>query len=124
MRAKVSKLAEDFNVGTINRALAKGWSKQRIGHHVVRNNHISHCEQAGIVGSLGAAFSTVTGNTIHDIHVQGLFTGAEMAGIKIHAAIDTEISRNHIFRTTRGLWLDWMTQGTRVSGNLFHENAS
>ena len=88
------------------------------------NNTISHCEQAGIVGSLGAAFSTVTGNTIHDIHVRQLFTGAEMAGIKFHAAIDVEISRNHIYRTCRGLWLDWMAQGTRVSRNLFHDNPS
>jgi hypothetical protein len=46
-----------------------------------------------------------------------------MAGIKLHAAIDVEISRNHISRTCRGLWLDWMAQGTRVSGNLFHDNA-
>jgi hypothetical protein len=51
-----------------------------------------------------------------------LFTGAEMAGIKFHAAIDTEISRNHIYRTCRGLWLDWMAQGTRVTRNLFHDN--
>ena len=93
----------------------RGWSKENIGHHVVRNNTISHCEQAGIVGSLGAAFSTVTGNTIHDIHVRRLFTGAEMAGIKFHAAIDVVISHNHIYRTCRGLWLDWMAQGTRVS---------
>ena len=99
-----------------------GWNKENIGHHVVRNNTISHCEQAGIVGSLGAVFSTVTGNTIHDIHVRRLFSGAEMAGIKFHAAIDVEISRNHIYRTCRGLWLDWMAQGTRVSGNLFHDN--
>ena len=34
-----------------------GWNKETIGHHVVRNNTISHCEQAGIVGSLGAVFS-------------------------------------------------------------------
>jgi len=47
-----------------------------------------------------------------------------MAGIKFHAAIDTLIRGNHIYRTCRGLWLDWMAQGTRVSGNLFHENAS
>ena len=92
-----------------------GWNKETIGHHIVRNNTISHCEQAGIVGSLGAVFSTVTGNTIHDIHVRQLFTGAEMAGIKFHAAIDVEISRNHIYRTCRGLWLDWMAQGTRVT---------
>ena len=109
-------------VQTIGRAFENGWSKENIGHHVVRNNHISHCEQAGIVGSLGAVFSTITGNDIHDIHVRQLFTGAEMAGIKIHAAIDTEISHNHIYRTCRGIWLDWMNQGTRVTGNLLHDN--
>jgi alpha-N-arabinofuranosidase len=111
-------------VKTIERALANGWNRETIGHHLVRDNTISHCEQAGIVGSLGAAFSTVTGNTIHDIHVRRLFTGAEMAGIKFHAAIDVTIGHNHIYRTCRGLWLDWMAQGTRVSGNLFHDNAS
>lgn len=109
-------------VHTIQRALQHGWNKENIGHHVVRNNTISHCEQTGIVGSLGAAFSVVTGNTIHDIHVRRLFSGAEMAGIKFHGAIDVEISRNHIYRTCRGLWLDWMAQGTRVSRNLFHDN--
>ncbi len=109
-------------VKTIERALQKGWSPDKIGHHVVRNNTISHCEQAGIVGSLGAAFSTVTGNTIHDIHVRRHFSGAEMAGIKFHAAIDSVIQGNHIYRTCLGLWLDWMAQGTRVSGNLFHDN--
>jgi alpha-N-arabinofuranosidase len=71
---------------------------------------------------LGAAFSVVTGNTIHDIHVRRLFTGAEMAGIKFHGAIDVEISRNHIYRTCLGLWLDWMAQGTHVTANLFHDN--
>jgi alpha-L-arabinofuranosidase len=111
-------------VKTIDRALKNGWNKDTIGHHLVRNNTVSHCEQAGIVGSLGAAFSTVTGNTIHDIHVRQLFSGAEMAGIKFHAAIDTVIRGNHIYRTCRGLWLDWMAQGTRVSGNLFHDNAT
>jgi alpha-L-arabinofuranosidase len=46
-----------------------------------------------------------------------------MAGIKLHAGIDTIISGNHIYRTSLGLWLDWMTQGTRVSANLFHDNS-
>jgi alpha-N-arabinofuranosidase len=109
-------------VKTIERALASGWSRENIGHHIVRNNRIAHCEQAGIVGSLGAAFSTVTGNEIRDIHVRQLFTGAEMAGIKFHAAIDTEISHNRIYRTSRGIWLDWMSQGTWVSRNLLHDN--
>jgi len=109
-------------VKTIERALKRGWSKDNIGHHIVRNNHISYCEQAGIVGSMGPVFCTVTGNIIHDIHVRRLFTGAEMAGIKFHGAIDTEISHNHIYRTCRGIWLDWMTQGTRVTRNLLHDN--
>jgi hypothetical protein len=111
-------------VKTIERGLKNGWNKETIGHHIVRNNSISHCEQAGVVGSLGAVFSTVTGNDIHDIHVRGLFSGAEMAGIKFHAAIDVKIAHNHIYRTCRGLWLDWMAQGTRVTGNLFHDNLS
>ncbi|HNQ90631.1 MAG TPA: carbohydrate-binding protein [Verrucomicrobiota bacterium] len=111
-------------VKTIERAHAFPipWRRDTIGHHVVRNNLISHCEQAGIVGSLGPAFSTIEGNVIHDIHVRGLFTGAEMAGIKFHAAIDTVIRNNHIYRANMGLWLDWMAQGTRVSGNVFHDN--
>lgn len=111
-------------VETIRRALENGWNKETIGSHIVRNNTISHCEQSGMVGSMGAIFCTVTGNTIHDIHVRRLFTGAEMAGIKFHGALDTRISHNHIYRCTRGIWLDWMTQGTRVSGNLMYDNPS
>ena len=117
-----SKDTAEGYVKTIERALAHGWHKGTVGGHIVRDNVISHCEQAGIVGSLGAAFSVITGNTIHDIHVRQLFTGAEMAGIKLHAAIDVVIGRNHIYRTVRGLWLDWMAQGARVTGNLFHDN--
>ncbi len=109
-------------VKTIERALKNGWNGDSVGRHVVRNNRISHCEQAGIVGSLGPIFCVVTDNVIHDIHVRRLFTGAEMAGIKFHGAIDTVIARNHIFRTCRGLWLDWMAQGTRVASNVFHDN--
>jgi alpha-N-arabinofuranosidase len=120
---KSANSAEGY-VKTIERALQNGWNKDTIGHHSVRNNIISHCEQTGIVGSLGAIYSTITGNVIHDIHVRQLFGGCEMAGIKLHGAIDVEISRNHIYRTCRGLWLDWMAQGTRVSGNLFHDNAT
>lgn len=111
-------------VKTIERAFKRGWTREQIGHHVVRDNEVSHCEQAGVVGSLGAAFSTVTGNHIHDIHVRRLFSGAEMAGIKFHAAIDTVIRSNYIHHTVRGLWLDWMAQGTRVAGNVFHDNAA
>ncbi len=109
-------------VKTIDRALENGWSRDNIGGHIVRNNRISHCEQAGIVGSLGAVFSEITGNVIHDIHVRRLFSGHEMSGIKIHGAVDFLIRDNLIYRTYRGIWLDWMTQGARISGNVFFDN--
>ena len=119
-----SKDTAEGYVLTVDRALKNGWNKATVGSHIVRNNVISDCEQTGIVGSLGPVFSAITGNTIHDIHVRRLFGGAEMAGIKLHGAIDVEIRGNHIYRTVRGLWLDWMAQGTRVTGNLFHDNLS
>ncbi|HEX7261257.1 MAG TPA: carbohydrate-binding protein, partial [Luteolibacter sp.] len=111
---------------TIDDALKKdGWSKEKIGSHIVRNNHIHHCGQVGIVGSLGCAFSRIEGNDIHDCNGQGIWTGAEMAGIKFHGALDVVIANNHIWRNGElgGLWLDWMAQGSIISGNLFHDNA-
>jgi alpha-N-arabinofuranosidase len=113
---------KEWFTGSVKRALADGWSRDAIGHHIVRHNHISHCEQAGIVGSLGCAFSTVAGNTIHDIHVRRRFNGAEMAALKFHGAIDVVITGNHVYRSEMGIWLDWMAQGARVSGNLLHNN--
>ena len=117
-----SKDSAEGYVKTIERATAHGWSKENIGSHTVRNNIVAYCEQAGIVGSLGCIFSTVTGNAVYDIHVRQLFHGQEMAGIKFHAAIDTEISGNHVYRCYRALWLDWMAQGTHISRNLFRDN--
>ncbi|MCP4376188.1 MAG: right-handed parallel beta-helix repeat-containing protein, partial [bacterium] len=110
-------------VGTLTRALTNGWNKATVGSHIVRNNHIHNCEQAGIVGSLGCSFSTVEGNIIHDIYRQKLFSGAEMSGIKLHGSIDVVIRKNHIYRSgTFGIWLDWMAQGTQVTCNLLHDN--
>ncbi len=110
-------------VGTIKRALTFGWNKGTIGGHIVRNNTIAYCEQAGIVGSMGCSFSTIQGNTIHDIHIRRLFGGAEMAGIKFHGAIDVQIMNNHIYKTCLGVWLDWMAQGVQVKNNLMHDNS-
>lgn len=107
---------------TIDHALENGWSRENIGHHVVRNNEISHCGQAGIVGSMGGAFSRIEDNVIHDIYQRRAFGGAELAGIKLHGAIDTVIKDNHIYRAFQGVWLDWMSQGTRMTGNLLYEN--
>jgi len=103
------------------------WSKDKIGGHVVRANRISHCEQAGIVGSFGAAFCLIEGNEISDIHVRERFTGMEMCGIKLHAAVDVLIQNNCVYRTgyrARGIWLDWMGQGGIIRDNLVFETGA
>jgi hypothetical protein len=109
---------------SIEMALEHGWSKQKIGTHVVRNNHISHCEKNGIHGSLGGIFSTIEGNTICDIALRGWIGGPDVAGLKLLGSHDALISDNHIYRCggSGGIWLDWMAQGTRVTGNLLHDN--
>ena len=104
------------------RTLRNGWNKDNIGSHVVRNNEIFACEQTGICGSMGAAFSLVENNHIHDIWTKRQFSGAEIAGIKFHAAIDTQIHGNRIHRVGRGVWCDWMAQGTWISRNLLYDN--
>lgn len=53
-------------IGTVKRVLEHGWSRETIGSHIVRNNHIHHC--------------------------------------------------------WRGIWLDWMAQGARITSNLLHDN--
>ena len=108
----------------VRRALANGWHRGVVGSHVVRNNHVHHCGQTGVVGSLGGAFSSVSGNLIHDCNWRQTFGGAEMACIKLHAAVDALIEDNHLYNCSSfGIWLDWMAQGTRVLGNLFHDTS-
>lgn len=107
---------------TVFRALHRGWSRDTVGGHTIRRNHIHHCEQTAICGHLGGIFSQIIYNDIHDIHVQRRFSGAEIAGIKLHAAIDTRIAHNRIRNCHRGIWLDWQAQGTRVHANLLSEN--
>jgi len=103
--------------------LKNGWSKDRVGGHIIRNNTIFDCGQTGIVGNMGGAFSVISGNHIHDINTRSEFGGAEIAGIKLHSAIDAVIADNCIHDCRRGLWLDWQAQGVRVSRNAFFANA-
>jgi len=111
-------------VETIKRALARGWNKENIGSHIVRNNTVSECGQTGICGSMGAVYSTIENNNIYNIWTKRQWSGAEMGGIKIHASIDMTIRNNRLANCGRGLWLDWMAQGTRVYGNLLYNNTT
>ena len=99
-----------------------GWLKEKVGSHIVRRYHIHHCEQGGIIGRMGGVFSVIEDNHIHHINNMMELGGAEIAGIKMHAAIDVIFRRNYIHHCTMGIWCDWEAQGTRITQNLFHDN--
>ncbi len=99
-----------------------GWTKETVGSHIIRRCHIHHCEQTGIVGRMGGVFSVIEDCHIHHICNSQQLGGAETAGIKLHAAIDVIIRRNHIHNCIMGVWLDWEAQGARITQNLFYGN--
>ena len=99
-----------------------GWLKEKVGSPIIRRCHVHHCEQTGIVGRMGAVFSTIEDCHIHNVCNSQQLGGAETAGIKLHAAIDVTIRRNHIHHSIMGVWLDWEAQGARISQNLMHDN--
>src|SRR5829696_2300756 len=99
-----------------------GWDREHVGSHIVRRNVIYDCGQNGIVGHLGCVFSAIEDNHIYNVALKREFYGYEIAGIKLHAAIDVVIRHNRIHDCSLGTWLDWQTQGTRVSRNLFYGN--
>ena len=99
-----------------------GWVKEKVGGHIIRRCEVHHCEQTGIVGRMGGVFSTIEDCHIHHICNSQQLGGAETAGIKLHAAIDVTIRRNHIHHCIMGVWLDWEAQGARITQNLLHDN--
>lgn len=111
-----------YQIESVFSALKSGWSRERIGSHTIRNNRIYDCGQNGIVGHLGCVFSEIYDNHIYNIGIKREFYGHEIGGIKLHAAIDVQIHDNRIHDCSLGLWLDWQTQGTRVSRNLMYRN--
>ena len=127
----LGKYGDEFdNVGptaanyhnTIMRSISNGLD--RVGHHLVRRCRITDCGQAGICGSLGAVFSTIDDCDISYCHWKKPYGGAEMGGIKIHAAVDFTVSncRIHHCGSIAGIWFDWMGQGAHVVGNTMWAN--
>lgn len=99
-----------------------GWLKEKVGGHIIRRCEVHHCEQTGIVGRMGGVFSTIEDCHIHHICNSQQLGGAETAGIKLHAAIDVTIRRNHIHHCIMGVWCDWQAQGARITQNFMHDN--
>ncbi|MCI7456148.1 right-handed parallel beta-helix repeat-containing protein [Actinomyces urogenitalis] len=120
---RLDKPGYQYQLEAVYSAFHIGWSRDLIGSHVVRRNHIHDCGQNAVVGHLGCVFSTIEDNHIHHIATKHEFYGYEIAGIKLHAALDTVIRHNLIEECTLGIWLDWEAQGTRVTRNVFKNNA-
>jgi len=97
------------------------------GDHIVRNNIIRRCGQAGIAGQKGATRSVITGNFIKDTNYRKEFGGWETAAIKFHNSVDTVISGNlirgvfHQQQGAFGIWIDYANQGIRITGNVIYD---
>ncbi len=119
-----SKMGFTREIEAIFKAYELGWNGDNVGHHLIQNNKIYECNQAGIVGHLGCIFSTIRNNEIYDINVDTPIGGHETGGIKLHAGIDVVIENNCITHCKRGVWIDWQAQGMHVRNNIFENNNS
>lgn len=97
------------------------------GDHIVRNNVIRRCGQAGIAGQKGATRSLISGNLIEDTNYRKEFGGWETAAIKFHNSVDTVISDNlirgvsHQIQGAFGIWIDFGNQGVRITRNIIYD---
>jgi hypothetical protein len=97
------------------------------GDHIIRNNIIRRCGQAGIAGQKGATRSVISGNFIEDTNYRKEFGGWETAAIKFHNSVDTVISGNlirgvfHQQQGAFGIWMDYANQGIRITGNVIYD---
>jgi len=105
----------------------EGFDIEATGHHLVRNNLIERCGEAGIHGFKGWVASVIENNLIQDINTRNEFGGYETGGIKLHDAVDVTVRNNVVRRVNKGrgefvgIWIDWGAQGTRVTGNVVYD---
>jgi alpha-L-arabinofuranosidase len=97
------------------------------GDHMIRNNIIRRCGQAGIAGQKGATRSVIDHNLIEDTNYRKEFGGWETAAIKLHNSVDTVISGNvirgvyHQKQGAFGIWIDYANQSIRITGNIVYQ---
>jgi len=100
------------------------------GGHIIRNNIIRRCGQAGIAGVSAATRSLISGNLIEDTNYRREFGGWETAAIKFHMLVDTVIENNLIRRVYHqqhgafGIWIDFACQGVRITRNVICDTQS
>lgn len=98
----------------------------KVGHHIIRHNHIFRCGQAGIFGLLHSSFSEISDNLIEDINSDDEFPAGESSGIRLALAIDVQISHNLIRRVNGnsggyGLFLGPLFQGANITRNIISD---
>ncbi len=123
-------ITDNRTVGVVI-GLAPGMDYTKIdtyGDHIIRNNSIQRCGQAGITGKRGGTRSLITGNLIEDTNYREEFGGHETAGIKLHRTVDVVISNNLIRRVYSlqdqaafGIWIDFGAQGMRITRNIIYD---
>lgn len=97
------------------------------GDHVVRNNVIRRCGEAGIAGQKGATRCLIAGNLIEETNYRKEFGGWETAAVKFHQSVDTVIRGNlirgvyHQGYGAFGIWMDWANQGARITANVIYD---
>ena len=104
------------------RAASDSGERAELGRTLVRANQIHDCGTAGI-RSLHVKEARIVGNTVHHCGWQEGEFYWECAGIKLLVTRETLVAGNHIHDLTAaaGIWMDWDSQNSRVTGNLIHD---
>ena len=103
------------------------------GHHIIRNNRITRCGEAGIYGTAGCYASIIEGNFIDSTGYKKEFGGWEKAAIKLHYSMDVIIRDNRIAVLNMNnsevddcpaMFMDWGAQNLRITGNVIYGEPS
>jgi hypothetical protein len=89
------------------------------GDTIVRRNHIDDVGVCGLAG-MGVQNTLIESNLIEHVGWQDVELTWEAGGIKLHTARNC-LLRNNVIRHLRhamGIWLDYMNNNTRVTGNV------
>ena len=93
------------------------------GGNLISNNLIINTGTTGMIGWKGQHIKITENKIINSNRLRA--QGAAKAGIKVIVqGIDVEISDNYFYNNidTQAIWLDWASQGTKISGNFFVES--
>ena len=101
--------------------------QEKSGYHIIRNNVMLRCGQAGTTGQGWVSNSEIYGNHIEELNYRKEFGGWETAAIKHHNG-NNLIVRNNFIRgvytadpeigAAHGIWNDYQNNNWQVSQNI------